>query len=94
MSYRIENNRVILDEPLTDVEKIFELASKLKDLDSNKIIIDMANNYSLPSTIIGQLTFLKHQGKDVEIWVYDKLLYELFEDLGLNDMFEVKMKKK
>ena len=92
MSYKIEGNRVILNEPLTDVEKIFELANKLKELNTDKIIIDMANNYSLPSTIIGQLTFLKHQGTDVEIWVYDDLLYELFEDLGLTDMFEVKKK--
>ena len=92
MSYKIEGNRVILNEPLTDVEKIFELANKLKELNADKIIIDMANNYSLPSTIIGQLTFLKHQGTDVEIWVYDDLLYELFEDLGLTDMFEVKKK--
>ena len=89
MSFEIKDNKIILNEPLVDIEKIFDLAKKLKEMNSDKIIIDMQNNYSLPSTIIGQLTFLKSNGVEIEIWVYDELLYSLLEDLGLTQMFKV-----
>ena len=89
MSFEIENNRVILNEPLVDIEKIFELVNKLKEIESETIIIDMKNNYSLPSTVIGELMFLKNKGLNIEIWVYDELLYSLLKDLGLTDMFKV-----
>ena len=60
--------------------------------DKDLIILDMKNNYSLPSTLIGKLRVLKENGVKVEIWVYNDLLYSLFEDLGLNDLFEIKKK--
>ena len=89
MSFEIKGNRFILNEPLVDIEEIFNLAKKLNEIKDDKVIIDMSNNYSLPSTIIGQLSLLKQNGKEVEIIVYDDLLYSLLKDLGLTDMFNI-----
>ena len=94
MSFIIDKNRVILKEPLVDIEEIFDLASKLKEIETDNLVIDMLNNYSLPSTIIGILRYLKDRGVEVEILVYNDLLYSLFNDLGLTDIFKVKKAKR
>ena len=93
MNYEIKDNRIILNEPLVDIEEIFELIKVLNSFKNrDSVILDMKNNYSLPSTLIGQLRVLKENGVKVEIWIYNDLLYSLFEDLGLTDLFEIKKK--
>ena len=94
MSFSIEHNKVIIKEPLVDIEKIFELANKLKHIESDEIIIDILNSYSLPSIIIGILRYLKDKGKKITILVYNDLLYSLFIDLGLKEIFKIKKLEK
>ena len=94
MSFTIENNKIVINEPVVDVEFTFGLRNELKELDTEEIktiIIDMKGAHTLPSVIIGQLMFLKQKGIDIEITVYNDLTYTLFEDLGLSDKFNIKL---
>ncbi len=90
MSFEIKDNKVIIYEPLVDIESIFDLVKNLKEIKATKIIIDMVNNYSLPSAIIGQLTALRDRGKEIEIIIYNELIFSLFRDLGLDKLFTLK----
>ena len=90
MSYRIDGNRVVINEPIVDIEEIFELATKLKEIKAKSLIIEIASDYSLPSTVIGILRYLKDKGCNIEIIVHSDLLYSLFSNMGLTDIFEVK----
>ncbi len=89
-SYKITGEKIIISEPLVDIEEIFELANKLKEIKTQSVVIEIENDYSLPSTIIGILRYLKDKGYSISIIVHSDLLYSLFSNMGLTDIFNVK----
>lgn len=94
MNFEVNDNKITITKPLVDVEAAFALVNELKNMSekgTKSIIVDMQNFNSLPSVVIGKLMVLKQKGIDVKIIVPNELAYTLFEDLGLLNVFDVKL---
>ena len=93
MSFEIKENKIIIKEPLVDIESAFEFVKELNRLSQEgveSISIDMRNAHSLPSVVIGKLMVLKEKGIKIEIIITNSISYTLFEELGLTSLFDIK----
>jgi len=62
----------------------------LKSLTSNNIRLRIKDSFGLPSSIIGYLVKLKDEGKNITLEVGSPILYELLEDLNLQEIFKIR----
>ncbi len=96
MSFEIDGNKIVINQPIVDIESAFEFREELDKLSQqnlDEIILDMKNAHSLPSVVLGELMILKEQGVKIKIIIYNEFSYTLFEELGLTNIFDVELKK-
>ena len=85
----IKGNTIIIEKPIITINDSENVIHAIKEAarNFNNIVIDVKNSFSFPSSIIAVLEKLKDEGKKVTIKIKDPVLYELFKDLNLDQMF-------
>ncbi len=91
MRYKVNGNIINITQPIITMKDSEEFINLLQNLENEKeITINVLNSFSFPSNIIGRLLKLKDNGIKININVKDNILYELFDDLNLTSIFNVK----
>ncbi len=79
---------------LDDFFQIKEDILKMELTNSDTLVLDIKNSFSMPSAMIGYLLKLIRQDRiQVILNVYDRRLLELLDDLNLNLIFNVNEKE-
>jgi len=91
MIAEITGNIIRIKEPIVTIQDSEEVISLLEEAaqNSNTIILRVENSFSFPSNIIATLERLKDSGKEIKIVIKDEILFELFNDLNLNQSFTI-----
>jgi hypothetical protein len=87
-----EGNVIKIINPIITISHSDEVVEKLEELAKSfdTIKIDIENSFSFPSKIITALEKLKEeQSIDIEISVKDQIIYELFDELNMTNMFTI-----
>ncbi len=94
MKFEVNKNIININTPLISINDSEELLKILQQVSSKykSLIININNSFSLPSTIIGELELLRDKNIEITINVKDEILFELFQDLKLDEIFNINFK--
>jgi len=93
MELDVIGNKIIVKGNVKSIKDFTNIKKAIDPiiLHDKYIIIDLVDSISLTSSVIGYLSKLVNiDGVKIEMYVGDKGLYELLDDLGLIDIFKVK----
>jgi len=93
MELKVSGNRVIIKGNVKSVNDFTDIKNAVDAITStNKyVVIELVDSISLTSSVIGYLSKLVNVDNiTVELYIADKGLYDLLNDLGLITLFKVK----
>lgn len=86
-------NKVVVEGNIKSIEHYNQLKSTVDEmlLNSKTIVVTLVDSISLTSSIIGYFTkIINVNGVVLELYVSDDGLFDLLDDLGLIQLFNVK----
>ncbi len=85
-------NKLVVEGNIKSISHYDQLKSILDKMliDNQKIIIELIDSISITSSVIGYLSKLVHvDGIVLKLVINDEDLFNLFDDLGLSEAFNV-----
>jgi len=93
MELDVMGNRLVIKGNVKSVKNYEDIKNAVDAITSTSkhVVIELVDSISLTSSVIGYLSKLVNvDGVTVELYVGDKGLYDLLNDLGLISLFKVK----
>ena len=93
MELKVSGTRVVVKGNVKSISDFNDIKNAVDAITSTSkhVVIELVDSISLTSSVIGYLSKLVNvDGVTVELYVGDKGLYDLLNDLGLISLFKVK----
>ena len=93
MTIKSFGNKIVIEGNIKSIVHFNELKSAIDAirLSDHSIVIEIIDSMSITSSVIGYLSKLVNvDGMRIEMYVKNDNLYDLLEDLGLVQMFNVR----
>jgi len=93
MELNVSGTRVVVKGNVKSISDFNDIKNAVDSIimTSKHVVIELVDSISLTSSVIGYLSKLVNvDGVTVELYVGDKGLYDLLNDLGLISLFKVK----